>query len=262
MKKHVWSWTLATAFAAVSLSGCGGTSYTNPYDRLPAPTVRFLNAVPDSTAGLTFSVDNVVKASGIGFRGSSADFEKIGTTTEEDGATDISVSDSGSGLEYDRFNDVFSNDTDTLIIAYGKVNSLTESEKTLLITRFNLSRRVVQGKARLFIFNAYLPAVGVDTRQINFQSADPSDPLSAKKPQFITSNINYGVVESQNLLDIDPGTRLMQARDSASDAVTVVCSKTFTFEANKIYVALVSGQVDASDPAKQPTIEFIPISTR
>ncbi|MBL8088171.1 MAG: DUF4397 domain-containing protein [Chthonomonas sp.] len=257
---------LASAVCATSMSlvGCGGggTSSGSAYDRLPAPTIRIFNLVPDNTAGLSVAVDDSVIASNIAFRGGTADFQSINDTFETDGATDISVNDVATAAELDRINDEFLNDSDSLIVMFGKQNYGDEDEKALQILRIPISRRPVAGKARLLILNGYIPSVGRDPRQINFQTANPADPLSSLKPLFQTNNINFGKFEGNSVLDIDAGTRLMQARDSDSDSVVVVASKTFTFVAGKIYLAIVSGQEDAADPARRAQIDFVELTTR
>lgn len=253
----------AAVVGSIFFAGCGGGGTSSITDRLPDPYVWFFNVIPDNTGGVTFSVDDTVLSARLAYLGSSADVTQIDDVAEDDGGTDVSIADGAvGGSEIDRINELFNKDTDALLVAVGKQNNLGEDDKVAKILRMNINRRVVPGKARLYILNAYLPAFGTKVRQINLQTADPADPLSTRRPQFQVQSVNYTNFESHNVLDMDAGTYLMQARDSDSDAVTVVASKTFTFEPNKIYLAAVTGQVDASDTTRRPRLDFVVVPTR
>jgi len=253
----------AAVVGSIFFAGCGGGGTISVNDRLPDPYIWFFNAIPDNTGGVDFAIDDTVLSARLAYLGSSADVLQIDDVSETDGATDVSITDGAAGgVEIDRINEVFTKDTDALLVAVGKQNNLGEDDKAAKILRMNINRRVVPGKARLYILNAYTPSFGTKVRQISLQTADPADPLSTRRPQFQVQSVNYTTFESHNVLDMDPGTYLMQARDSDSDAVTVVASKTFTFEANKIYLAAVTGQVDSSDTNRRPRLDFITVPTR
>jgi len=261
MRKHA---KLASTMmvAGLFLVGCGGGGSSIPFDRLPDPTVRFFNASPDS-AGLTFKINDDSRAANLEYFQSSPDFAAIPFVNDEDGAIDYSISNAADDVELERDNAFFDRDKNFLIVAFGKVNPGVEFEKGLQQVVMEIDRRPVQGKARLFILNAYVNSQGSDNRQINFQTVDPTNPNSTQRPQFNRNNLVYGAFRTDSsVLDIDPGTRTFQARAADSDGVVILAQKTFVFEANTLYFALVTGQADATDPARQPKIEFFPLSPR
>lgn len=258
--KSFWIWMVAV-LGMVFVSGCGGGG-SDLSQRLPEPTMLFVNAVSDSSQ-LAFYVNDVQNHANLKYLETSPDFMGIQNILEEDGGTDLSVSDATTGEEIERDNSVFDRDTDNITIAYGLLNYGSDDTKRLQMKFFGINRRIVIGKARLMIFNGLVQPAGVDPRSITFRDVDPATPLTTQAAQYSRQQLQYGAfAESASVMDIDSGTRTFQARASDSDSVEVFAQTTYTFQPNTLYIALVAGQVDSTDPTAKARIEFIPITAR
>lgn len=258
--KRFWIGIVAAVGMTV-LFGCGGGG-SDLTQRLAEPTMLFVNAVSDSNE-LAFYVNDVQNHANLKYLQTSPDFMSISNILEEDGGTDLSVTDATSGEEIERDNTVFDRDTDNMTIAYGLLNPGSDDTKRLQLKYFSFNRRIVIGKARLFIFNALAQPAGIDPRNITFRDVDPNNPLTTSAAQYSRQQLQYGAfAESASVMDVDSGTRTFQARASDSDAVEVFAQQTYTFQPNTLYIALVSGQVDSTDATTKARIEFIPITAR
>lgn len=250
-------WAAALALAWVGI-GCGGEGGGN---QLPKPVILFLNVSPDS-GNLQFSVNDTNVGGPLAYTQSTGDFTTIEDVTDEDGGSDVKVTDADTGTELERDSQVFQRDNDILCIAYGLQNPGAEFEKRLQQLIIGINRRPVTGKARLYILNAFLPRVGVSPRQINFQNVDPNDPLSNSRPLYSRNNLVYGAFADSSILDVDPGTITFQARASDSDAIVVLAQTTYTFEAGRIYLTIVGGQETNSDVNRQGRVLVFPLTTK
>ena len=250
---------VAGAALSLVLAGCGGGGTTTAV--LPDPTVRFFNAGADNVS-LDFFVNDVLKAGGVGYTASSADFVSYPFLTEEEGAYEISINRAGSAEELERDYIVLNRDQHYLFIAYGLADPGTELDKRMLVASFVINRtRPIGNKSRFVIFNSLVRETGVDNTSIDFQSFDPSNPASGDNPQFKTSDVTYAEFDpSKNILEIDSGSKTFQVRQNGSDSTLVYAQATNTFEPGKIYLALVSGKVDSVDPALRPKLQFIELS--
>jgi hypothetical protein len=258
MKKRPYLGICSVA-VALALAGCGGST-SNRKD--PNPALSFMNLVPD-TAGLKFVIDDATLASNQAYLQYNTDFPFITYRTAEEGGSEYIISDATTGIEIERDSSEFALDTDNIVLAVGKQNPGSEVEKRLQQTVISINRRIVPGKARLFIINAFVPASGINLKNINFRNVDPANPTSNSRPLYGRDNLVFGAFRSDiSVIDIDAGTWTFQARDAEADAVTVIAQKDFTFERDKLYMAVVVGQEDATDPARQPKIEFLPIASK
>lgn len=260
-KLSAWHGCLTLLVAIVVCLGCGGGSTATPND-LPEPTVRFFNVMMGAS-GVDFYLNDEIEVNNLGYLGSTPSFKSIRFITEEDGAYDVSVNEAGTANELERDYNFFQRDTDTIVIAYGKADAGAEPDKRALQMISAVSRKPASGQARLYIFNAMLREDGVENSPIDIQTYDPNDPTSQQNPQFQKKNIAYGTFSSDgNVLDIEPGTKTLQVRQSDSDAIEIYTQREFVLERGKLYLAIVSGQVGSADPAFAPTLTLIPIEVR
>lgn len=254
---------LPFCFVAVALvaAGCGGGG-VSALDALPDPTVRFFNLSPDSSA-IGFQIDDKKLATNTAFLGSNADFTAFKFVFDDSGGSDYFITDDSNGTELARENAQFDKNTDHMILAYGKVTPGTELAKRIQMLNVGINRRIVPGKARIYIFNGYVPRLGIEPRTVNFRSIDALGSVSIAKAQYERTSLQYGAFDaSASVIDVDPGTRIFQARATDSDAVVILAEGQAALASNKIYFAIIAGQEDSADPAKQGKITFVELSTR
>ena len=257
MKKTVFS-VIALLGTAIFLTGCGGSTSTNV---LPDPVIRFINASPDST--LDAKLNEVAHATAVPYLSATAGFSTIKFIEEVDGGYDCTVIVPGTENEV-RDAQIFTRDLSYLWIAFGLNNNNNEQTKRLDQVFFAINREAPIGsKSHLIIFNALAEKDGQENSPIDFQSYDPANPASGDNPQYQKQALVFGAYDSnKSNIDIDSGTQTFQARQNGSDAALVYAQSTFNFVPGKIYLALVSGKVGDSDPAKQPKITFIELATK
>lgn len=255
-----FGWIVAAVTLGLLAVGCGGSG--SPEDRLPDPNVRFVNSVV-STQNLDFFLNTDRAAPNLPYTTATPDFQRIDFIRESDDAYDITITPAGDVEELDRLATSFAKDTNTLILAYGLLNYGADLEKRPQVLLVQTPRvRPIGDKSLVMVVNALARPTGVENEAINFQSVDPSDPNSEDNPQFRKSNIGFGTYSADaNDLLIDSGTRTFQARQAGSDAIEVYASREFTFEPGRVYLALVTGQVENTTAGLAPQIVFIEIST-
>ncbi len=263
MKKHGWLFGLIAALSASALIGCGGSSTNTTLQ--PDPLVRFIAGVADS-ANVDFLANDEPAASNLAYRDTVVDFKSLPFLEDADGGYDISVS-TVDGEELERINTVFPRDTSTFIISYGKYNYGDEIDKRPQLALLTIDRTAPVGnKAKLLIFNALVRDEGIENGPFDFQTVDPSNPLSQSTPLFQKQNIGYGQFGGDaNTLTIDSGTQTFQAREPAGDgsnSVTVLAQKTFTFLPGRIYIALVSGITDSTVAGQGGEIAFYEVAPK
>jgi len=231
-------------------------------DRLPDPTVRFVNGVVGNQAVDVFLNEDRTVAD-LGYTFATADFQRIDFIRESEDAYDVTVKPAGDVEELDRIANSFAKDTHTIVLAYGLKDFGADFEKRPQIALIPTSRvRPIGEKALILVVNDLARPEGVQNEAIDFQSVDPTDPNSEDNPLFKKANIGYGTYSATaNDVLIDSGTRTFQVRQSGSDAVEVYAEREFNFEAGKVYLALVAGQVENTTPGLAPQIVFIPLST-
>lgn len=223
------------AAAVVLACGGGGSKFV-----VVGPLVRFANASPNSVS-LSFWLDLDRLGSGVPYLGSTASFVEV-TSGDKDV---VAVEESTPESEV-RIVEVFNDDTDYLVLAYGLVTPPnTELDKRMDLAVLPVDRQPASdSQARLIIFNGFIAAFGSGNPQIDFRS--PGD-----TPVVNVQDIFFG--ESQTTI-VDAGSQTFQARFAGEEGV-LAGPTTFTLVGGKTYLAVVTGQDgDLSNP---PTIAFI-----
>lgn len=260
MKKLGLALVSLAALAASSMWGCGGDSAGDP--TLPEPLVRFFNLVPD--AGLVdYWLNDETRFAGIDYLGATSGFVETKFIPAEDGGYDISVGPNSGGEEYDRISQQLEKNTSTLFLAFGLKNFGPDDSKRIQALAFVVDRTRPNGaKARLLVLNALHQAVGIENKQVDFQTFDPNDPTSILNPLFKLANLNYGELDANvHTLTIDSGNWTFRAQEAQADSINVYAQRNVTLDAGKIYLAVISGVVDeAGDLA--PKITFIEIAPK
>jgi len=244
-------------FGLTLLSGCGGGGGSS---QLPDPTVKYVNAVSDSSS-LDFYVDDALQLAALAAGTATPGFRIYTYRSDADGGYDFSVNLAGSTTDLARDYRVFQRNTHTIDVVYGLTDPAADQDKAIQQAVFTLDRKAPNGnKSRLVIFNALNQAAGVENQPINFQSYDPTNPASDSNPQFHRSNLGYGGFDSTaNVLDIDAGSFTFQARQSGVDGTEVYASSTQNFVAGRTYLVLVRGQVGSATQA--PVINYVDIES-
>jgi hypothetical protein len=202
--------------------GCGGGGNGVAAEE---PTLRVLNASPDSTA-LEFWLNDDIVGTAYNYLQSSPVFGRIAS-----GFTDVRIRESATTPEVWAEVVNFQNNRHYLLVAAGLMNYGTEFEKRVRLTTVEVNRAAPNGnRARVYVLHDLAAAPGFQTPQIDFQ--DPG-----QNPQFKVEEIDFA---STKELQIDSGTYTMEARRTGTEDVLV--SQSLTFGAGKIYIAVVGGQ--------------------
>lgn len=226
--------------SVVFLAGCGGAGGNNGQ---PDPTVRFLNASPDSVALEFLLNDNVVETPKA-YLESTPNFVAI-----EPEILDVTLRETGTTFEFWSEAINFTPDTDHLIVAIGLENFNNEFEKRIRITNVNVNReRPIGNKARVYVVHGYLREVGFQTPNIDFQTP-------GNNPLFKLADISFA--NSKNI-EVDSGTQTYEVR--RLNTQNILASATVTLDAGKIYVAVFSG-VENAAPPQEPKITFIELQS-
>lgn len=262
MNKRILS--ILVAGAALSLlGGCMGSTNNNS-GNLPDPTVRFVNGSP-ATTGVDFYLNDALYSSRA-YLGSSANFQDLEFIEQVDGGYDAAIRSTGGTLDLDRQAPdppIFNRNTHNLMIAFGLPNPGGEILKRSQLMIMSIDRAAPVGnKSRLYIFNGMQRATGFENASMTLQTIEPGNPSSIDNPQFKRENVQYGDNTDNNPLQIDSGSLTWIARLGDVDAVNEFARTTFTFGAGKIYLALITGQEGAANPALQPRVEFIELETK
>ncbi len=240
---------------AGSLVGCGGGGSTNT---LPDPDVRFVNGVPDAI-GLDFLLNEEIVGNNIAYLSATPDFEAIEFISAQDDGYDIGIRRTGQLADLDLFSNVFERDTNSLIVAIGLQDPLSEPDKRARLLLFSVERTAPTGnRSRILFLNGFLRSPGFVTPNVTYQSIIPGDPSSVDNPQFQSQNVQYGELRT---LTIDSGTRTFIVRRADTDALVQYASAEFTFEPGKIYLAMMTGREANPDVNLQPRIQYIELST-
>ncbi|MCH8980086.1 MAG: hypothetical protein IH945_12715 [Armatimonadetes bacterium] len=245
-----WRRIAACACAlAVLTAGCGGGGGGLAGE---SPTVFLVNASPDST-GLDFVLNESVQGLDFQYMETAPDFELIPFIGDVDGAYDLITRDNVTGEEYAAVNQVFDLSTHSAVIAVGLQGFVVGEEmKRLQSIVVGIDRTAPNGnKARLYIVHAFVRETGFSTPQIIFQNAGDN-------PQFATSGIEFASTAS---LTVDSGTMDWVAKREDADSPVVYAQSTETLDPAGLYLVLVSGIENDADPAKQPKLTFIKLTT-
>lgn len=248
--------SVVAAVFALALTGCGGGGSNS---ELPDPEVRFVNGSP-STDNLDFLLNDAATAPNVAYLGATTDFQAVEFLNENEDGYDISVRRTGQTSDLDRVSTVLQRNTNKMLVAIGLQNPGSEPEKRLRLQLWDLDRTTPVGnKSRIFFLNAFLRSTGFETPPVTFQSVIPGDPTSIDNPQFKVENVAYG---NNAVLTIDSGNRRFIVRRSDTQALVQYASQDFNFESGAIYLALMTGQEANPNPALQPRIQFIRMSTK
>lgn len=226
---------------ALVILGCGGSSTTA---EVPDPVIRFINASPTATA-VDMSVNETQLGNNVGFMGSSPNFVSF-----DPGEYDIAVQQDGDPDNYDIEVYTMNADQSYISLAIGILNPVAEeTDKRLRPVTFQMDRLRPNGdKARLIVVHAYVSAEGTQTPGIDFQN--PGD-----NPRIRETNIAFG--GARGIL-VDSGSNTFVARRTGSEE-ELFTPVTTTFEAGKIYAAVVSGLEGGANP---PTIRYVELQSR
>jgi len=230
---------------AFALFGCGGGGGGGSTAK-PAH-IAYVNASPDA-GNLDFYSNGVSKASGVTF-GTATAFSDV-----KAGDYDVSVTPAGGSEVLWSETETYTADEDYVSVALGLRNpdltQDTEREKRLVIALGNIDRTAPTGsRTRLLIVHTFVRKSGFSTPSIDFRN--PEDP-----PVVNTTDIDFGATRS---IDVDSGSQTFEVRQNGTDQV--FAAATTTLDAGSVYLALVSGQEDATG-ASAPTIRFVKLATR
>lgn len=240
MKRFVFGLSLSSLLVAGLLSGCGGSSSSAA---LPDPEIRFINLSPD--ASLDLAVNGTVRVTNLGFLGNSNIFS---VKPEE---ADFDIFETGATVGIDPQIHTFPADTDQLIIAFGKLNFGTETDKRLrFITQQFDRRRPSQTQARVFVFNAMIRTAGESSFPVIFKNPGTN-------PNVEFAAVDFGQISSRDI-DATPQTLVAQRSNTDTEVATV----TKNFEGGKIYFMVLSGDESVTTGPNAPTINFLEIQTQ
>src|SRR5688500_7486064 len=157
---------LAPLVAALMMlvAGCGGGGASN----LPDPTIRVLNASPDSTL-LEFLFNDVIHGSPLAYLTSSPTFASY--DTQDEPFVDVALRENATTMEL--WSEVVNlqQDKHFLFLAVGLEVFGTEFEKRLRLLAVDVNRNAPIGnKARVYVAHAYHRATGFQTPNIDFQT--------------------------------------------------------------------------------------------
>ncbi len=230
---------------AFALIGCGGGGGGGSSAK-PAH-VAYVNASPDA-GNLDFFSNGDSKATGVVF-GTNSAFADI-----KAGDYDVSVTPTGSSEVLWSETETYAADQDYISVALGLRNpdltQDTEREKRLVISLGNVNRTAPTGnRARLLIVHAFIRKAGFSTPSIDFRNPEDT-------PVVNTTDIDFGATRS---IDVDSGSQTFEVQQNGTDQI--FATATTTLDPGSVYMALVSGQEDATGDSA-PTIRFVKLTTR
>lgn len=239
-------WQVVIAgLAGAAAVGCGGSGGSGSSSS-GAPTIRYFNSVPDSTA-LDFRLDEAPTSStqSIPYGGSSSSFTSMSAAEH-----DVDFLEHAQTQPLWSEADTFSTGTDYVAVAVGEEGYGSEFLKRPQLVVAPVDRSVPNGsKSRLFIVNGLIEAPGVPTPAIDF--ANPG-----QNPQF-TTGANPIPPASGAEMVIDSGSEEFIARETGTQGSYV--DKTFSFASGGVYLMLVTGIVGSG---QAPDIKQIQLQTR
>lgn len=226
-----WIGLLAAGGLLLTL-GCGGTTFRGPA-RQPDPAFAFVNVAPDA-GPLDFYVDDELVSTNLGFGTISPSFRRFEFKDDQNGLRSIAVFPTGGDVDYDRIAETFARDTETTFVAIGLVNAQGDLQRRIRLINIDTPIEVVAGnRARLFVLNALVPALGDDPAPINFQS--PGD-----NPQFIARDLGFAQFQT---LDVDSGVQSFEARRADVEGTNIYASANVILDPGGLYLAVATGVV-------------------
>jgi hypothetical protein len=231
---------MLAALTIAAMVGCGGGGGGG--SSVPKPTIKFLNASPDSTA-LTFLMNDDVRASGLAYLESSPTFVTI-----DPNDYDMFVREDGSPEDLDAITATLGADKDFVATAIGLENFGTENLKRIRIVPIEVDMTAPNGsKARLYILHTFNRQVGFDTPAIDFQS--PGD-----NPQYKVTGINFAGAAT---LTVDSGSQTFEARRAGTE--NVYATATQALDAGGIYIVLFTG-IEGQVGTQAPQLVFVKLN--
>lgn len=232
--------------SALVLTGCGGGGGTTT----PKPEIFFVNASPDA-GPVQMRLDDGTSVSNIDYLGRTTGFFEIDFRGPEVEGWDVSIHEQAApNLELTRIANVFQNNTDNVVLVHGLKNFGGEDLKRFRIANFTVNRRIVNGnRARLIVVHAFENQSGFGTPGMVFKTP-------GENAQFETGTINAG---ANATLEVDSGTAVWEVRRAGSEFVYATAS--LAFDPGGVYLIVVSGLENASDPGKDVRITSISLPT-
>lgn len=238
------------ALLVLSLAGCGGTTLKGP-DALPDPTVKFINASPDS-ASLDYYLNDDLKGPGINYLQASSGFLTVPYKSELDGGYDISSRAPGTQEDVDRISGSLDRNHHFIFTTLGLLfpaDGDEEKKARMLLT--DIDRVPPTGdKAHLYVLHAFCRSAGNETPPLNFQT--PGD-----NPQFKLENLDFG--GSKDIV-VDSGFQTFEARRADVDGEQIYASAGVNLASGGIYFVIIGGIEDSG--TTPPTIQFIPLEPK
>ncbi|CAN5542020.1 hypothetical protein BH11ARM2_BH11ARM2_27070 [soil metagenome] len=225
---------------ALVILGCGGGGTTGG-DAVVVhdPSLIAVNVVPDASA-VDIRLDDTKIGDGLAYQSASS------LSPFSPGDYDLTGGVAGSDVDLWDIAQTLASGQAFAAIALGEVNYGDETSKRFRVVPVGIDRSVPNGsKARLIFVNAFLRDTGFETPAVDFQDGD--------RPQYPLTNVAYAGSSSES---VDVGTYTFQAR--RNDSELVYAEQSITFEAGKIYLAILCGQENGIDN-KAPKILIVPI---
>jgi hypothetical protein len=250
----------AVAVACLVLPGCGGGGTGGPATGKD-PFAIFVNA-SENSGSVLFALNDDAKSGALTALKQTAPVQ-FPFVDQAEGGYDVSLESSDRSEVFDAESRVFDRDSSTLVLAFGLRDFGVEDAKRLRLGFFGADRTAPVGnRARLIVLHAYNLRAGFQTPNIDFLSAEPSDPDNLDNPQFSLTDIPYGQARVITV-DVDPvaanALLWVVKRNDADARLSQAVRPSPALKAGSIYLVVVSGLEDADADTRDATLTFLPI---
>lgn len=257
------SLVVATAGACLVLAGCGGGGGGGAATGKD-PFAIFVNA-SENSGSVQFALNDEPKGGVLAQLKQSAPVQ-FGFLDQATGGYDVTLESADRSDVFDAETRVFDRDSSTLVMGFGLRAFGTEDAKRLRLGFFGVDRTAPVGnRARLIVLHAYNLRPGFQTPNIDFLSADPSDPDNLDNPQFSLGDISYGQARVITV-DVDPvaaNALLWVVKRTDADArLSRAVRPSPALKPGAIYLVVVSGLEDADADTRDARLTFLEIPTQ